>query len=539
MSPDYYNSYFKTFPVQESPLEPNGVPCLGYIPELFRSFHKATGYELIFVRSGCAFPTVVPLLVIPVEAGLPKMAGRLILWRPENSLPLVEQESAIELARSLAVTIGENYRWCFEMRQREAELASLSLHTFQEGPEQKISLARRLTEILRNGAQAVHCEATALYLLDNETTSLKLRAVWGIPEERFLEPPRSLKGTLADLEALLGNAVILNDPYLQELWKAPENFSTAICIPVTSEVSILGTVWFYSNKYLDTETVDLKIMEIVAGRLAIELENNALLQENRAYRRVQRDLERCRDFALLESHEKTMPGGLFGWAAISDVGERFPSSFWLTGEVGTNRIALIAGKNIPDGKDGEVYRFLQLSRFQTFLKTALLRFSESAPETPFSLLSGLNIKNGSSLATFKSLGTELFFTGILDQECRTLYYESKQCLIFKILPGRHKMPDIVQENAACSDKKRNGSIVIPAGSVLVFVYPTERTVRLSEKSCALLKVVLETKWIPDTIREHLGCDAKRMAQSLKFLLEKNGFDSGFGVAVLKNQVLPL
>ena len=69
----------------------------------------------------------------------------------------------------------------------------------------------RLEAVLRGGTEAVDCQAAALYLLDDATSQLKMRSCWGLPLDRLAAPARPLKGAVADLEALLGHAVVIED----------------------------------------------------------------------------------------------------------------------------------------------------------------------------------------------------------------------------------------------------------------------------------------------------------------------------------------
>ena len=83
---------------------------------------------------------------------------------------------------------------------------------------------------------------------------------------------------MADLEALLGHAVVLNDDSLMATWNAPEDFPTAVCVPVSSPTTLLGTLWVFSNEKRDFNDRETNIMEVVAGRLASDLEREMLLR---------------------------------------------------------------------------------------------------------------------------------------------------------------------------------------------------------------------------------------------------------------------
>ncbi|MBM3999395.1 MAG: hypothetical protein FJ297_07640 [Planctomycetes bacterium] len=175
-------------------------------------------------------------------------------------------ELASRLGRSLAA-----------LRAREAELAAgvpVSRRTDEEA-----HLAERLEAILRGGAESVRCQAAGLYLLDEATSQLKLRSAWGLPPTRFADPPRALRGALADLEALLGNAVVLDDIPRLGQWKSPEDRAAAVCVPVSTPTTPLGTMWVFSDTQRGFDGHETQLLEIVAGRIASELEREMLLNE--------------------------------------------------------------------------------------------------------------------------------------------------------------------------------------------------------------------------------------------------------------------
>lgn len=293
MNPENFSDRsFRDFPVKKKWCDPNDVPFVGSLPETLRVFQKVAGYDLRFFRAGSsenaadeqtfenATETSEKVARIPVGDPNVKIFGALVLRSAPNVEPLVPWTTAVALAETLATTLGENYRWRAELVAREAELA-VEATTNVELNDDGARLASRLRDVLKTGAKALGgFDAAALYLLDDETTRLKIRALWGLPTDRFLDPPRPLRGARADVEALLGSAVVLNEAYLAEAWKAPEDFDCSLCVPVASETTILGTIWYFSNQKKEIETRELETLELIAGRIVAELEKEKLRQEN-------------------------------------------------------------------------------------------------------------------------------------------------------------------------------------------------------------------------------------------------------------------
>jgi len=185
-------------------------------------------------------------------------------------------------------------------------------------PEERRHLAARLQAVLRGGAEAVGCHAAALYLLDEATTLLRLRSSWGLPPQRLADPPRPLPTALADLEAMLGHVVVLEDSGLFQQWNPPEDFPAAACVPVASPTTILGTLWVFCNSRRDFNDRETNVLEMVAGRLAADLEREMLLREGVNAAQVKRELAAAERAHL--GQIPSVPPLLEGWEVAGGTG---------------------------------------------------------------------------------------------------------------------------------------------------------------------------------------------------------------------------
>jgi serine phosphatase RsbU (regulator of sigma subunit) len=256
------------------------------LAEMCRSFERATGWRMAFVESSNA-ATESWSATVEGEDGAP--AGRLILEPPEDSQglnpPLAQtatQRCDLEHARPLALAVarmlGEINRLKRAVWEREAELAAGVPVTAR--PDEEAHLAERLTGVLKSGAESIGCHAAGLYLLDDTTSSLKLRAAYCLPQQRLLDNARPLRGAVADLEALVGHAVVLEDTSLLPHWRCPEPFPAAVCVPVASPTMPLGTLWIFSKESRDFTSEQTNLVEIIAGRIAADLDREMLLTES-------------------------------------------------------------------------------------------------------------------------------------------------------------------------------------------------------------------------------------------------------------------
>ena len=128
---------------------------------------------------------------------------------PKEESRAADRDTARRLAGSIAELLSELLQTRCVLWQREAELAAGVPLVLRR--EDQRAPGRTPGGRVAAGAEAVGGDAIALYLLDEATTELKLRCSWGLPFDRLVAPARPLQGAVADLEALLGHAVVLND----------------------------------------------------------------------------------------------------------------------------------------------------------------------------------------------------------------------------------------------------------------------------------------------------------------------------------------
>jgi len=299
---------------------PETLPLVS-LPAVLSAFQHATGWHLRYSPAEAGAAPRAPGLPSSNPANLGKgfTPGQLILevGRPARAGRL-DAQRVEPLAESLAALVGETMQAQHALWLREAELAAgVPLVPTSDGPEH---LATRLEAVLKAGARAVGCNAAALYLLDEATSQLKLRACWGMPRARLLDDARPLRGATADLEALLGSAVVLNDPELIKLWKSPEQCPTAVCVPVSTPTTILGTLWFFADKRREFADRQTAMLEIVAGRVAADLEREVLVREGIEAARLKRQVAQAEQYQRdqLPAVAPQIDGwDIAGWTAAS------------------------------------------------------------------------------------------------------------------------------------------------------------------------------------------------------------------------------
>ena len=267
------------------------------ITDLLRSFSKATNWAVSErvpepkSRTGIA------------GHHLPNLNGASKRWRLLETIvqagaaesedgvdsPFVPMDKAQQLLASIESLVARLDVAEETVRRQEAELATavgVTSHS-DRGRE----TADRLESILESVARSVGAVAGALYLLDDETSSLKMRSCIGLPKSRLTAPPRELRGSLADLEALLGNAVLLSNIDMMPEWPSPEEFASALVVPVGSMTMPHGTMWFWSDKPRSYSATEVEVANLAAGRVMSEIEQSILGQEIHQSRAIQKQID--------------------------------------------------------------------------------------------------------------------------------------------------------------------------------------------------------------------------------------------------------
>lgn len=143
---------------------------------------------------------------------------------------------------------------------------------WQSRDTQHAQLTQRITAVLRAAVGGFACDGADFYLLDDATTQLQLRAHFASPHREPGAPRRPLAKALADVAAMAGSAIVLEDDAAMVDWPVPVWCGAAVCLPVASDRTVYGTLWLYSNESRSFADAEIELAEVVAGRLAAEIE---------------------------------------------------------------------------------------------------------------------------------------------------------------------------------------------------------------------------------------------------------------------------
>ena len=333
---------------------------LGEFDAICGAFQQTTGQRLQYAPPNRAvtLPEIVwQQDIVSIGSTEP---GQLALG-PSHSFDVVTpKEAAGELAGEIGRLLNQVNQLRATLWKREAELATAI--PVIASPAGDVHFAERLESIISGGAKAIGCTAAGLYLLDETTTHLKIRASWGLPHDVYLSEPRMLENSLADIEALTGHVVALEDTSTLPQWESPLPYGAALCVPVSSESIPLGTLWMFNDTPRDFSDDQTNIAEIIAGRLAADLEREVLLLEHMATRSATNSLHAL-GFTADENTIECLPV-IDGWDLAASNG-------LATGEMGHYYM----GQLLEDGKLGIALGGGLGSRWEASMEASIVRAS--------------------------------------------------------------------------------------------------------------------------------------------------------------------
>ena len=300
--------YLKLFIEEEKPEQPLPKP-LKEFERLWAIFPEVTGLRLKVTEQDAQNQLTFPW-------SEPKVISYRVSIEPTKRAKLQSLSAAKEMEDAFAELLDVLATTRDKLRRREAELAT-SIPVVSVDADH-VHLADRLEAVLRGTAELLDCYGAGLYLLDEATTTLKLRSQWGMGEQAILLPPRLLEDSLADIEAMSGHAVVIEDATSNSQWDIPSQSKSAMCVPVTTATTILGTLWVFRDFREDFTPQQQNIAEITAGRLASDLERTVLTQEVRNLRNTHPPGTTMGDEKLVDATKAWSEGRLAHFAPLVD-----------------------------------------------------------------------------------------------------------------------------------------------------------------------------------------------------------------------------
>jgi phosphoserine phosphatase RsbU/P len=499
-------NHLKLFHERSETVDWPGLEASGAMDDLCQAFERATGWSLRYVPGRPLQDEHDLLWSAPVNPGVGASPGHLRIDHARADL--AEQEDPIELDRAgelagaIAQLLGELGVVRDELRKREAELAA-GVPVIERAPREP-HLAERLESVLRGGASATGCHAAAVYLLDSATTELKLRAAFGLPRERLTVASRPLRTARADLEALAGHAVVMKNRAVRAEWNAPEAAAAAVCVPVSTAAIPLGTLWVFSAREREFSDEDVNLIEIVAGRLASDLEREVLVQEglqSASLKRQVAEAERLQESQLPRSTPRSDRWDVDAWTLR---GDRLGGDFYDWFPHGDDCLAIAVGSAGGPG--------ISAAMLSSVLRTAIRAHADAARE-PHQLLELANRDLWQSAAGLQSAGLAY---ALLDGTGRVRLATAGDVVAMLARPAGWQLLSRVSLPLARDPGTRYQPIlhaIKPDETLLVMA-----GIDTGLAAGASLSGGLDLRAIAELAAEKIGCRAKELAAALRFQL---------------------
>lgn len=286
-------TYLRLHSGSKSPLESTAHLTIDPVSRFWQAYTSATGWR-IDQPHGRVRGRTNKSVVIPVAVGVSRSSAEEsfgISLRPSmdvsmmggvdslDEMPAVSHEMAEKLAVA-ASDLAQEYQESLEsIRRQEAELAATAVPS--ESIETDGRLSDKLKSLLRQVVAATGSNRAAIYMLDEQTTSLKMRACYGLPTSRLMAAPRSLRGSRGDLESLVSDVVLIDDlsGSLSATWNSPEDYPSAIVIRLDDEDLPIGTLWIWSDDAKSYTERDGAAAQLASSAVASELAKSKLSRQ--------------------------------------------------------------------------------------------------------------------------------------------------------------------------------------------------------------------------------------------------------------------
>ena len=209
-----------------------------------------------------------------------------------EQMPLISHTAAGNLAAAANGLLSKLRQTETSLRETEAKLAALEVAPITGDPAHGNidagQLSRRIDEVLEDIAISTDCQAVGMYMLDEATSQLKLRAIHGWDAQQFSAQPRQLRGALADLEALVGSVVEVDCRLDRDMGDSP--FASAMCVAINVADTPVGTLWIWSKEGRTFSPRDQRAAKLASQLLARELTFDRMQQRSQIASKAVRPL---------------------------------------------------------------------------------------------------------------------------------------------------------------------------------------------------------------------------------------------------------
>ncbi|MBW2140768.1 MAG: GAF domain-containing protein [Deltaproteobacteria bacterium] len=230
----------------------------------------ATQDERIQYKEEAAREGIKSIIGLPLQAGN-LLVGALRLYFDQTYEPDLDRLTIFEGLANLA---GLALKKSFYFSSFQAVLRSIhSMHSIQ-------NLDEVFQNLVKSAAQGTYAKGCALWLLDNETKTLKHVSGFGLSSDYLNKGPISENRRLKEVET--GKPMIIyrieEDERIQYPEQAAEENIEAVCgFPVMVAKRIVGALRFYFQFEFEPDEDDQTYMALLADQIGIALEKDQIV----------------------------------------------------------------------------------------------------------------------------------------------------------------------------------------------------------------------------------------------------------------------
>lgn len=241
--------------------------------QLAAEFEAATGWVLRFDESQSSQSRREVETMDSIPVGSIAICDMSASWPAGKNT--ASREKCDRLAERISHLFKERQNALLKLRQSEPADCRLNVSKLQQPThDSKRSYTEGLDELvgelLAACSRIAGAASAAVCLIDDESKHLTTQFSQG--DADWLGATRPLPNCPADIEALCGSAIVMKDAESVKNWHCPNNCKSAICLPISSATTLLGTLWVFGDQPQDFDDQTIYLLEIIAGRVAAELE---------------------------------------------------------------------------------------------------------------------------------------------------------------------------------------------------------------------------------------------------------------------------
>ncbi len=238
---------------------------------VFNDFEELTGWQLGFCESPISNQ-------LRASQGLSQSCADGIIYIEDLSESVGPAKRAIDrtaserLAQSLTALLHRYAVTCRAVHEDVEMQASGPTRAATDDRRSRRESIDRIATWLTILVDYFDYQSAAIGLLEHDERVLRFAHCIGPHFAQCRGQRRTLAAAIGDRQALEGVSLVLQRKSELEAWQAPVPCQSAVCLPLLTHGRRQGTLWLVSDRRRRLASADQTILELMAERIAIEIE---------------------------------------------------------------------------------------------------------------------------------------------------------------------------------------------------------------------------------------------------------------------------